>query len=249
MFWNHSTIRLGSSRSRPTKRPVSNQTEAVTLSEPTRCGQEEPSLHCSQFFRQWPRCLIEGQNSGHTQWRTSGLPAVHLSAKFINSKARKKLTRVCSCPTTAGPFFFLINYCTKFPPTFSFCCFRKFEQHIFQVTYASIYYKIFKFYILKHSVAQKVFCPEDLSHLRMEGCILAGFIYGYRKKTSHWNWSNRLPHTLQKKKIALGLHPAWKSFSINRLFQEVVGDGEGWYKEKTCGTLTLALMNIFLSRN
>lgn len=28
-----------------------------------------------------------------------------------------------------------------------------------------------------------------------------------------------------------------------------MGDGEGWYKEKMCGTLTLALMSIFLFKN
>ena len=112
-------FRLGSSRSRRTKQPMSNQTEAVTLSEPTWSGQGGPAYTAAN-----------SSDSGHsvspkdgTQVTPNEGPRVCLfytsPAKFINSK-KKKLTRVCSCPTTAGPFF-LINYCTKFPPTFSFC--------------------------------------------------------------------------------------------------------------------------------
>lgn len=74
----------------------------------------------------------------------------------------------------------------------------------------------------------------------MEGCVLAGFIYGHRKKRVTETGQRDCPHTLPKKKkkkkkllwACIQCGKVLKT-SLNRLFQEVVGDGEGWYKEKT----------------
>lgn len=49
------------------------------------------------------------------------------------------------------------------------------------------------------SLAKKVFFTEDLSHLGVEDCVLAGFIYGYRKKRVTQNGQNDCPTLYVKK--------------------------------------------------
>lgn len=82
-------FRLGSSRSRPTKRPVSNQTEAVTLSEPTRCGQGGPAYTAANSSDSGHGVSSKDRTQVTPNEGPQGCLFYTFPAKFINSKARK----------------------------------------------------------------------------------------------------------------------------------------------------------------